>query len=41
MRDACIKAITHHLPAKPDKYDKKELWFNEMKVVKGKLPKHW
>lgn len=41
MKDACIKAILDQLPAKPDKYDKEELWFNEMKVVKGKLPKYW
>lgn len=41
MKDACKKAILAQMPAKPDKYDKKKLYFNAIKVVKGKLPKYW
>lgn len=41
MKDACKKAIWAQMPDKPDKYDKEKLYFNEMKVVKGKLPKYW
>lgn len=41
MKEACKKAIYAQLPKKLDKHDKKKLFFNEMKVVKGKLPEYW
>lgn len=41
MKDACVKAMKAQIPAILDKYDEEKLYFNEMKVVKGKLPKYW
>lgn len=41
MKDACKKAIIAQMPANPDKFDKVKLYFNAMKVAKGKLPQHW
>lgn len=41
MKDACRKAFKDQIPDKLDKYDKQQLYFGRIKVVKGKLPKYW
>lgn len=41
MESACVKAIKQMIPDKLDKLDKKKLFFNGFKVVKGKLPENW
>lgn len=41
MKDACKKAIWAQMPQNLDEYDNKKLYFLQMQVVKGKLPKYW
>lgn len=41
MKNACIAAIKSQLPEKLDGHDKKVLYIDEMKVVKGKMPKYY
>lgn len=38
MKEACKKAIYAQLPSNPD--SEEAIWFDKIKVVKGKLPKY-
>lgn len=41
IKEAAVKAFKKQFPEKPNEYDKEYLYFNEMKVKIGKLPKYW
>lgn len=41
MKNACVVAMKAQLPMGLDKHDKKKLYFGEMQVIKGKMPKYY